>query len=168
MQVDLFDGRQAQMGGIMFDGSARLTFWDAITRGVRKEILDQFAWVDEQARRYNRHTALESIDQSAGLLVSFARGVRRDVIAKDRILRGDGISFPSVNDAGHWHGTSEGEIRAYAEALKSAFSFDQIGDFAPNQPDGARARLNRLWQANQGWLGLLSLIIGLVGLLAIF
>src|SRR4249919_3515071 len=78
VEVDLFDGRKSHMGGIAFWGSAQDVYWDSITRGVRKEILEQFGWVDEQVRRYNRTTALASIDQAAGLLVSFARSLRRD------------------------------------------------------------------------------------------
>ncbi len=93
------------MGGIAFWGSARDVFWDAITRGVRKEVLEQFRWVDDQVRRYNRKTALDFIDEAAGLLIIFARGVRRDAMAKDRILRGDGIDFPpkmtGVDGTGH-------------------------------------------------------------------
>ena len=46
------------MGGIAFWGSARDVFWDAITRGVRKEVLEQFRWVDDQVRRYNRKSSL--------------------------------------------------------------------------------------------------------------
>ena len=60
VEVDLINGRTKHMGGIAFWGSARDVFWDAITRGVRKEVLEQFRWVDDQVRRYNRKTALDS------------------------------------------------------------------------------------------------------------
>ena len=169
VEVDLFNGRTSHMGGIAFWGSARDVYWDAITRGTRKEVLDQLAWVDEQVRRYNRQTALDSIDQSAGLLMSFVRGVRRDAVEKDRILRGDGIHFPPENDAGIWRGTSEEEIRGYAEALKSALPSDTV-EVIPRlvERSTCRARLNQLWHENQWWLGPVSLIVGLAGLAALF
>jgi hypothetical protein len=168
IQVDLFDDRTSFMGGVEFSGSARDVFWDAITRGVRKEILDQFAWVDDQVRKYNRTTALESIDQAAGLLSSFAQGVRRDTIEKDRILRGNGINFPPTNDLGHWHGTSQQEIQSYAEALKLALPSNPGERSSIEQPLAGRShRLNKLWHDNQWWLGPVSLIAGLVGLAAL-
>lgn len=164
VQVDLFNGRTSYLGGIEFSGSARDVFWDALTRGVRKEILDQFAWVDEQVRRYNRPAALESIDQAAGLLISFARGIRRDAVKKDRILRGDGINFPSEDDAGYWHGTSAEEIQAYADALKAGLPADVLESATIGESVRTRARWNKIWHDNQWWLGPIGLIAGLAGL----
>lgn len=166
VEVDLFDGRKSYLGGIAFDGSTRTVFWDAITRGVRKEILEQFAWVDEQVRRYNPTAANESIDQAAGLLVAFVRSIRREAIAKDRILRGDGINFPTENDGGHWEGTSQGEIVDYANALKRALPVDtprstQIA----NPATSVGARLNQIWNENQWLHGSIGLALGLAGVL---
>lgn len=167
--VDLFDGRKSHVGGIAFWGSARDVYWDSITRGVRKEVLDQFAWVDEQVRRYNQPSALASVDQAAGLLISFARSVRRAAIEKDRILRGDGIHFPAEDDHGHWNGTSEEEIRTYAEELKSALPSEgvQSAPVATETPT-LRKKLNNYWHENQWWLGLASLAIGIAGSAAAF
>jgi hypothetical protein len=168
VEVDLFDGRFAHMGGVEFSGSARDTFWDAITRGARKEILEQLAWVDEQARRYNQETAISSIDQAAGLLISFAHGVRRDAIEKDRLLRGNGITLPTEDDGGYWYGTSAQEITSYAESLKSAlpFSTPEVLEVS-HSPNRLPSRLNRLWHDNQWWLGPVGLVTGLLGLIAL-
>lgn len=43
IEIDMFDGRSAHLGGICFDGSARLTYWDAVVRGVRKEVVERLA-----------------------------------------------------------------------------------------------------------------------------
>lgn len=93
VSIDSFDGRGIHLGGIKFSGSAHDVYWDAIVRGVRKE-------VDEQVRQYNYETAIKSIDECAGQLISFTRSIRRESVAKDRILRGNGIEFPPEDDAG--------------------------------------------------------------------
>jgi hypothetical protein len=118
--IESFDGRGIHYSGIAFSGTARLVYWDTIVRGVQKEITEQFAWVDQEVRNYNCETALKAIDECAGQLASFVRAIRREAIKKDRILRGDGISQPTEDDAGWWDGTSDREILSQAEALKVA------------------------------------------------
>jgi hypothetical protein len=78
--IESFDGRGIHYGGIAFSGTARLVYWDAIVRGVRKEITEQFAWVDQEVRNYNRETALKAIDECAGQLASFVRAIRREAV----------------------------------------------------------------------------------------
>lgn len=118
--IDQFNGRQAHYAGITFSGSAHDIYWDAIVRGVRKEIIEQLAWVEEAVRAYNRDVAERAIDECAGQLVSFARSVRRMAVEKDRILRGNGIDFPADCDFGNWDGTDGPDIISQAEALKQA------------------------------------------------
>ncbi len=161
VKVEMFDGRTTHMGGIEFCGSARQIYWDAITRGVRKEIVDQFSWVDDQVRRYNHDTAERAIDECAGLLVTFARGIRREAVSKDRILRGNGIDFPPENDAGRWGGTSPDEIQKQADSLKR--SLPVIGSNAPAMSEkiGRAARWNALWHRHQWWIGPSTVILGI-------
>jgi hypothetical protein len=165
--IDSFDGRGIHYGGIKFDGTARLVYWDTIVRGVRKEITEQFAWVDQEVRNYNRETSLKAIDECAGLLAAFVRSIRREAVAKDCILRGDGINFPPENDAGRWEGTSDKEIASFGEALKAALPHQS--DPLPTNPSVAattvRQRASVYWHDNQWWLGPLGLAIGLAGLL---
>ena len=98
VSIDSFDGRGIHFGGIAFSGSARDVYWDAIARGVRKEVTEQFAWVDHEVRGYNQETALKAIDECAGQLVSFVRVIRRIAVDKDRILRGDGRKFTPLTN----------------------------------------------------------------------
>lgn len=44
IDIDMFDGRYAHYAGIKFSGSACDVYWDAIARGIRKEIVEQVAW----------------------------------------------------------------------------------------------------------------------------
>lgn len=119
VEIDMFDGTTAQYAGIGYVGSPRQIFWDAITRGVRREVVEQLSWVEQQVRAYDHETASTAIDECTGQLISFARTVRRAAVEKDRILRGDGINFPEPNDAGHWDGATDRDIKSQGEALRA-------------------------------------------------
>jgi len=131
VEIDMFDGRQARYAGIRFSGSARDVFWDAIARGVRKEVVEQFAWIEDRARVYARAQAEAAIDECAGLLADFSQSVRGAAIQKDRILRGDGLNFPPAQDAGRWVDASPGEITLQATALKAALFPSVVSEVAP-------------------------------------
>ncbi len=168
MEVDLFNGRMSHMGGIEFSGTVRDVYWDAVTRGVRREIVDQFAWVDEQVRRYEKSVGLEAIDQCAGLLASFSQTIRQQAVKKDRILRGNGRKFPPENDAGQWHGTTVEEIQAVADVLKRCIPFAQEALQYNVERKGLTSRLNDTWHSNQWWLGPFGVILALAGLAVAF
>ena len=155
----MFDGRSAHLGGIEFSGSARDLYWDALVRGIRKEIINQLEWVDGEVRNYNRNTALRAIDECAGQIIAFIRTVRSAAVKKDRILRGDGINFPPENDAGHWEGTDDAGIRAQTDALKLA-----LPDSPPAVAPTMRQRMLTVWNENQGWLGPLAFALGVASL----
>lgn len=126
VNIDLFDGRQAHYAGIAFSGSARDVYWDAVQRGVRREIVEQLTWVEEAIATYAPAAARAAIDECAGLIVSFARGIRRLAIEKDRILRGDGVNFPKEWDEGHWRGATDAEIIQQAEAIKAVLPTETL------------------------------------------
>lgn len=168
VEVDLFNGQTSHMSGIKFCGSARNVYWDAITRGVRKEIIDQFAWMDDHVRRYERSVGQEAIDQCAGLLVSFSQTIRQQAVKKDRILRGNGREFPPEDDAGQWRGTSVQEILTIADALKRSIPFGQDASEEIGKPKGLAIRLNHAWHASQWWIGPVSVILAIAGLAVAF
>jgi hypothetical protein len=128
VEIDMFDGRMARYAGVGFDGSPRHVFWDAITRGVRKEVVEQFAWIEDRVRAYTRAPAEAAIDECAGLLTAFVQSVRRAAVQKDRILRGDGLTFPPEQDAGVWIDVSPDVINLQAKALKAALFPPQTDD----------------------------------------
>jgi hypothetical protein len=169
VSIDSFDGRGIHFGGIAFSGSARDVYWDAIARGVRKEITEQFAWVDQEVRGYKQETALKAIDECAGQLVSFVRVIRRIAVDKDRILRGDGRKFPSNDDAGWWEGTTDGEIGSQAEALKASLPLFTGSTEQATLPveNTRRRRATTIWNENQWWLGPTGWVFGLIGLVAL-
>ncbi|MBV9840760.1 MAG: hypothetical protein JOY99_04350 [Sphingomonadaceae bacterium] len=160
VSIDTFDGRSAHYGGIAFSGTARQVYWDAVVRGLRKEITDQLAWVDAEVRNYNPATAVRAIDECAGQIISFVRLIRRDAVEKDRILRSNGTEFPPENDAGRWEDTDGSDIQARANALKAALPFAV-------RPSGFRERSLAFWNANQGWLQILAIASAIIGIVAI-
>jgi hypothetical protein len=120
VEIDQFNGRHAHYAGIAFSGSARDIYWQSIANGLRKEIVDQLAWVEAAVRSYHPEVAAEAIEQCAGLIVSFARGIRREAVAKDRVLRGNGTDFPGEEDMGVWDGSADQDVQNQAKALKAA------------------------------------------------
>ena len=119
-KIDLFNGREAAIAGFEFSGSSRDIFWDAIVRGVRKDVIAELAIVEKEARSYGQNTALDSVDQSVGALVGFVRVVRRLATKKDSILRGDGHNFPPESDDGHWEDLTDQAIARMGDAVKVA------------------------------------------------
>jgi len=120
VEIDMFDGRMATYSGIGFEGSPHLVFWDAIVRGVRKDVVEQLAWLEERVRVYERESAEAAIDESANLLIAFIQTVRHATIQKDAILRGDGINFPPEHDFGTWTDLSPADIAHQTAAIKQA------------------------------------------------
>jgi hypothetical protein len=120
VEIDTFDGRFARYAGIKFTGSPRLIYWDALARGVRKEIIEQFAWVEERVRSYARAQAEVAIDECAGLLASFRQSVYRTAVEKDRILSGNGFtSHPRQENGSKGKDFSAGDVFHQAAALKA-------------------------------------------------
>ncbi|MBY0306905.1 MAG: hypothetical protein K2W86_17385 [Sphingomonas sp.] len=166
VSIDSFDGSEIHLGGIKFSGSARDLFWDAIVRGVRKEVDEQFAWIDDQVRHYNYEAANKAIDECGLQLITFVRSIRRLAVVKDRILRGNGTEFPPEDDAGNWDFISDTQILSQAQALRVALpvTLMAVKSGAANASLGKREIAARLWHENQWWLGPIAFLVGLAGL----
>lgn len=138
VEIDLFDGRATTLAGIAFWGSPRDVYWDAISRGLRKEVLNHFQWVEEVAKGYERSVAIQAISECGDLLTRFAAAIRHEAVEKDRILRGDGVRFPPAEDKGQWTGTTDEDIRDQAAALTAAL-FPSDAASAPPAVTATRA-----------------------------
>ena len=136
VEIDTFDGRQARYAGIKFAGSPRLVFWDAIARGVRKEVNEEFAWIEERIRGYARQQAEAAVSECSGLLTAFVQSVRQSAVQKYSILCGDGFDFPRQHAGGIWVDVSPGEIAGQAAGLITAL-------FPPDTPTSAMSKTER-------------------------
>jgi len=117
VEIDLFNGRKTSYAGIGFEGSPRQVFWDAVTRGLRKEVVEQFVWVEAAIEAYSRSDGIRAIDECADLILNFVQAVRHAAVKKDAVLLRSGGE--TGRDLGIWSGTSPEDIRDQAEALKS-------------------------------------------------
>lgn len=135
VDVDAFDGRRIQSSGIEYSGSIVDMFWDAAVRGVRAEVEDRLAWLDEEVRRYNSSTRQRTLDEAAGQLVSFVETVRREAARTDALLRGNGINIPPPVDRGQWVGLGRAEIAARVREIALALPEAPRSDPAGAEPD---------------------------------
>lgn len=78
VEIDLFNGSMAYYGGFTFSGTARDVYWEAIVRGVRKEIITQFLWVESQSNNMQRGLPKKRlINAPASLSASPGRSAER-------------------------------------------------------------------------------------------
>jgi len=128
---------------VAFSGTPRDLFWEAIVRGIRKEVVDQFASIEIEARSYGLGTALQSVDQCAGALVSFVHAVRRSAVKKDALLR-RGVERTSLEaDHGHWEDVSDQAIYRQAEAIKAGLQ-ELLGGTPTVGPTAEKPRLTSI------------------------
>lgn len=121
VEIDSFLGKPIFYGGIKFDGSARLVYWDTIQRYLRKKIGSIFDSLEEELNKYPPEIRTEALTEARWAVSQFAGKIRRAAIEKDRILRGDGIKFPPEHDSGHWQGCHAEDIEARVEGLRRIY-----------------------------------------------
>jgi hypothetical protein len=127
VDVDNFDGRRITLGGVTFEGSAQLVYWDAIGRYLNLKVHEAFRRWDTETLSYPRTTRRESIDGVQVLLHGFVGRIISESIRTDRALRGGGhpASVPP-HDASGPHSGAGAEIRRLAEAHR--LLIDQIAE----------------------------------------
>ncbi len=126
VKVDGFDGRLIQIRGVKFAHSAREVYWDAIQRYLKQKLNAVIAGVENELPRYPPDVRRRSLHEAEPLLVGFANRIRNTTIEKDRILRGDGLAFPSPQDLGSWAGASPAEIHAQIMGLRDIYCEEVI------------------------------------------
>ncbi|MDZ4285201.1 MAG: hypothetical protein U1A28_05250 [Patescibacteria group bacterium] len=123
VEIDSFDGRVAQYAGIRFFGSPREVYWQVLKRYLENKVAEYFDDAEKNLDRYPVEIRDQIVIQTGVELRTFSRQISHDAVEKDRILRGDGTSFPSRDDS-------------YVERF---FVFEQIG-----MREHALIELNRL------------------------
>ncbi len=133
-QIDGFDGRIRTMGGLEYGGSAEDAYWDFIQRYLRQKVSALFDQLEEELKQYPLDVRVRALNESEGLIISFANRIRRDAAKKDRILRGNGFTFPEAHDRGSWFGAQPEEIKARTETLRSIYCQPRIDIGGNNMP----------------------------------
>ncbi len=117
VEIDGFNGQTIKYSGIEFSGSAHTVFWDTIQRYLRQKIGDLCDDLEGELQRYPIETRRRTLNDAKMLVQNFARRIRHIAVAKDRILRGDGINFPPEHDFGKWTGSHSEDIEARFSSL---------------------------------------------------
>src|ERR1700685_1093655 len=98
VEIDSFLGRPICYGGIRFSGSARSVYWATIQRYLRNKVGSIFDGLEDELKTYSLEIMGEALIEARSIVGQFAAKIRRAAIEKDRILRGNGIEFPSEQD----------------------------------------------------------------------
>lgn len=125
VEIDGFRGNFIRYGGIKFDGSARLVYWDTIAFYLRQKISALFDEVETAIQGYPIELRAAAIMECQTLIVGFAESIKKAAIDKDRILRGDGMSFPPRDETHSWSGADIASIQSRADGLRSVYCIFQ-------------------------------------------
>src|SRR5439155_1513350 len=93
VDVDDFKGGRIQTGGVLFDGSAELIYWETISRYFLNKINDVFERAEHEIRVTSCIHATPIAEETAQLLRSYCQRIFRHAIDTARRVKGRG--FPN-------------------------------------------------------------------------
>lgn len=100
MTVDGFDGRQIRMGGnLQFWGTPRDVYWQTLSRYIAVEIEKRFKQLQSETVSYPLELKLEAARDFEAIMERFNAQIAEMAMEKDRLLRGDGITFPNPDQS---------------------------------------------------------------------
>ena len=126
VEIDLFSGRPGRLGGIAFSGTVVDVYWEAIQRYLRHKVDELFRTVEVDIQRYSVEIRNRSLDEVSWIISGFCERIRRSAIKKDRILRGDGVTFPPEHDRGQWLYCSPSDVDERIQILKAIYCVSTI------------------------------------------
>ncbi|RWL50125.1 MAG: hypothetical protein EOR60_01835 [Mesorhizobium sp.] len=121
VEIDSFDGKTITCGGVTFWGSIQHMYWDIIQRYLRKKVSSIFDDLEQELRKYPVEIRQLALIEVRGIIGQFITKIRRAAIAKDRVLRGNGIDFPPEKDRGKWEGARSSDIETRIAGLSDIY-----------------------------------------------
>lgn len=121
VEIESFRGSPICYDGLAYSGTPVMVFWDTISRYRKIKVSELFDLVELQLPKYSKHIREQSIVEASRLIKMFASSIQRQAIEKDRILRGDGISFPQAHDQGRWGESNYRTIDIRADGLVASY-----------------------------------------------
>ncbi len=118
MEIESFNGRNINLGGLTFSGSARDVYWDTIQRYLRQKVGSITDDLETELQKYPVLIRMKALDESLGIVRQFAAKIRRAAVEKDRILRGNGTEFLEARDIGSWEGSRAEDIEKRFNMLR--------------------------------------------------
>ncbi|MGO1162316.1 hypothetical protein ACTOV4_10205 [Brucella sp. C7-11G] len=126
VEIDGFDGRTINYGGVKFNGTPRDVYWDTIQRYTRSKLSEYVTQIENELKNYPVEIRKAILDETETALKQFVSRIRKATVEKDRILRGDGIKFPSSEDIGNWKGTSNEDIESRLSNLANLYYYTEL------------------------------------------
>lgn len=158
IEIDGFDGRSICYSGLQFDGSARDVYWDTIQRYIRKKISTLFDELEIEIKDYEPSVRRNALTEVSSLITGFSNRIRKIAIDKDRILRGNGHSFPQSTTE-MWRYDYVSQIDQRTEALNSIYV-----EAFEDQPEEGRwqEKLNAHYKSNPFFYWMLGSLLAVV------
>lgn len=119
--MDDFRGGFIHYRGIMFDGTAHMVYWDTIVFYLRKKVSELFDAVEKGIQPYPADLRATAITECQSLISGFAARIKNAAIDKDRILRGNGLTFPPRDETHSWEGADNKAIANHADGLRAVY-----------------------------------------------
>ncbi len=158
--IDDFNGRTIRYGGIAFEGTPRLVYWNTLKRYLRVKIGATFDQLEHDLLSYPPKLAAAAVSDYQSLLDSFIRSIIHMAVEKDRILRGDGMNFP---DRDH---SSAQELMLFSEVEHRAKSIGAlISEREGNRPATRLQRVEMFMREYKETAGILIGAGGAIGAL---
>lgn len=121
VEIDSFNGKPICYGGIRFSGSAQQVYWYTIQLYLQKKVGLIFDELEQELTKYPLGIRCEALSEAQRMVTQFATKIRKAAVEKDRVLRGNGITFPPEHDQGHWIGCGVAEIEARVSGLRQIY-----------------------------------------------
>ncbi|MBU6444553.1 MAG: hypothetical protein KGR48_11650 [Alphaproteobacteria bacterium] len=121
IEIDGFDGRMIRYSGIKFSGTARDVYWHTIQRYARQKVGQLFDELEIDLQKYPVEIRSKALNEVLPLILAFIGKIRNTAVDKDRILRGNGFTFPAAQDLGIWLGVQPFDIESRIATLRHIY-----------------------------------------------
>lgn len=121
VEIESFQGKPIRYGGIAYVGSPVEVYWSTISRYASLKVSEFFEFVEHALSEHPKNVREKSIYEEEELISRFSASIRTKAIEKDRILRGNGICFPTPHDKGQWNSSSISLIRRRSASLVESY-----------------------------------------------
>lgn len=111
--VEDFKGGRIAYGGILFEGSPPLVFWNAVERYLVQQVHKAFQRWEKETVTYSEPVRRASLERTGGLVRAFVATVVQKAVTTDQALRGRGTPKTDIP-----HGSSGAQTGANAAIHK--------------------------------------------------
>jgi len=96
-------------------------FWSTIQRYARQKVGQLFDQLEVELQKYPLEIRSNALSEAQSLIPVFIEKIRKAAVDKDRILRGNGFTFPPRQDLGNWAGAQPFDIKTRIATLRHIY-----------------------------------------------